>query len=98
MMTLDKQHENELIELCRHHNIVRLRVFGSVSRNEAKADSDLDLLVEFAEPKSLLTLVNIEQNLTDFFGRQVDLLTPAALSPYIQPQIEPDLQTIYEAK
>jgi predicted nucleotidyltransferase len=63
-------------------------VFGSYARGEAKAKSDLDLLVEFKDRKSLLQLVQIEQSLTEEFGVKVDLLTEAAISPYLIERIK----------
>lgn len=70
--------------LCRKHDVTRLRLFGSAARGSDVADSDIDLLVEFARRKSLVELVGIEQEFSDALGRKVDLVTPAALSPYIR--------------
>jgi hypothetical protein len=85
-----------LIDICRSNDVVMLGVFGSVARGEATDQSDVDLLVRFAKPKSLLTLVTLEQQIEDALGRPVDLLTEAALSPYLRDRILHDLHVLYE--
>ena len=87
-----------LIEVCRHNDVVKIGVFGSTARGEAGPDSDIDLIVEFSERKSLLALVALERQLTRALGRKVDLLTEAALSPYLRDRIMRELQVIYEAR
>lgn len=75
-----------------------LGIFGSVSRGEAAAQSDIDLLVNFAKRKGLLALVRLERELSEAVGKKVDLLTEAAISPYIRENILGDLQVIYDAR
>jgi len=69
-------------------------VFGSYARGDARAKSDIDVLVEFKDRKSLLQLVQIEQTLTDEFGVKVDLLTEAAISPYLIERIKKEIVPI----
>lgn len=83
-------------DVCLRNDVARLRVFGSVARGHERPDSDLDLLVEFARPKSLLQLVGIEQEFEEALGRKVDLLTPAAVSPYIREQVLREARLLYE--
>jgi predicted nucleotidyltransferase len=66
----------------------RVGVFGSFARGEQRGSSDLDLLVEFAERKSLMDLVGIEQELSQALGIKVDLLTEKAISPYLIDRIK----------
>ena len=87
----------KLIELCCQNDVKKLSLFGSRARGEADAQSDVDLLVEFSQRKSLLTLVALERQLSTLFRREVDLLTEAAISPYLRPQIQQDLQVLYAA-
>ena len=87
-----------LIEVCSHNDVVKIGVFGSTIRGEAGPDSDIDLIVEFSKRKSLLALVALERQLTRALGRKVDLLTEAALSPYLRDRIMRELQVIYEAR
>ncbi len=79
-------------------DIVRLRVFGSVLRGDDTPESDLDLLVEFGKPKGLLDLVGIEQEFEDELGRKVDLVTPAALSPYFRDRVLQEARVLYEQR
>ena len=88
---------NKLIEICRQNDVSRIGVFGSMARGEANDQSDIDLLVQFSKRKSLLALVALERRLTEALGRKVDLLTEAALSPYLRERIMRELRVIYEA-
>jgi uncharacterized protein len=87
---------NKLIEICRQNDVSKIGVFGSIARGEANAQSDIDLLVEFSRRKSLLAMVALERQLATALGRKVDLLTEAAISPYLRERIMGDLQVIYE--
>ena len=68
-----------------------------MARGEATAQSDVDLLVYFSKRKSLLALVVLERQLSTALGRKVDLLTEAAISPYLREGIKREVQIIYEA-
>ena len=85
-----------LIELCRQSDVVQIALFGSMARGEANQQSDIDLLVKFSKPISLLRFTALERQLSEVLGRKVDLLTEAAISPYLRDKIEQDLQVIYE--
>ncbi len=56
-----------------------LSVFGSVARDEARPDSDVDLLVEFDRPIGLFAFVALKLYLEQILGQRVDLVTPDAL-------------------
>jgi hypothetical protein len=89
---------NALITICRENDVAKLEVFGSTARGEADDDSDVDLLVEFSKRKSLLALVSLERKISAALGRKVDLLTEAAISPYLREQINRDRRVVYEAR
>lgn len=84
-----------LLNLCRRYQVASLKVFGSIARGEEREDSDIDILVQFVHPVSLLTLVRLERELSDLFGRKVDLLTEQALSPYIRDSVIASAREIY---
>ena len=88
--------QEDLARLCRRNRIRRLFLFGSVLRDDFTPDSDLDVLVEFdAEARiGLVKFAGIEMELSDLFGRKVDLCTPGFLSPHIRERIlrEADLR------
>lgn len=88
--------EKALAEICDRNDIKRLRLFGSLVRNEGDEASDVDLLAEFAGRKSLLDLVRVERELAEHFGRKVDLLTEKELSPYLRERILRDARVVYE--
>ena len=77
-------------------NASKIGIFGSYARNESDSDSDLDILVSFADRKSLLDLVRIERELSELIGIKVDLLTENAVSPLIKKRIKQEEQVIYE--
>lgn len=74
-----RAHEPEL----RAAGIIRLSLFGSTARDEARADSDVDLLVAFddAQGLSLLDVIGIENRIADLLGHPVDLVEEGALRP-----------------
>jgi uncharacterized protein len=92
-MTLDT---GIIDRVCSKWGVSRLRVFGSAARNEAGPESDLDLLVEFSGRVTLFDLVGMEQELEDELGLDVDLVTPASLSPYIRERVLSEARVIYE--
>ena len=89
---------DKLIEICRQNDVAKLGVFGSMARGEATEQSDIDLLVYFAQRKSLLAMVALERQISAALGRKVDLLTEAALSPYLRDTIKSEMVVIYEAR
>lgn len=62
---------------------------------EAGPESDIDILVRFGTPKSLLQLVTIEDELSESLQMKVDLLTEKAISPYLAPAIHRDEVVIF---
>jgi uncharacterized protein len=64
-----------------------IAIFGSVARNEARGDSDVDVLVEFAVPIGFFELIRLERHLGDLFGRRVDLTTPGGLKRQLRDRI-----------
>lgn len=76
----------------------RLALFGSVARNEATPDSDVDILVHF-EPgsKSFDRFLALSELLETSLGRHVDLVTAESLSPFIGPRILAEAQDVLRA-
>jgi len=84
----------KLIMLLKKYGAKRIEIFGSYARGEERTDSDLDVIVEFSERKSLLELVGIEQELKDHLGIKVDLLTKQSISPYLIKKIEKESKVV----
>lgn len=68
----------QLTDFCQQHHILELSLFGSILRDDFRADSDVDVLVVFdhiANPRlSLIDLVGMEYQLQDMVKRPVDLI------------------------
>jgi len=88
-----------LAALCRKRGIRRLSLFGSTLKGSARADSDIDLLVEF-EPEAkpgLLAMAAIEIELSPLLGgRKVDLRTAGDLSRYFRDEVVRTAEVQYE--
>jgi len=65
-------------------SVKTLFLFGSVARDEAGADSDVDLLVEFEKPVGLFTFIELKDYLEEILNCSVDLGTPQSLRPYLK--------------
>jgi hypothetical protein len=86
-----------ILTICNKYHVKTLRVFGSVARGELRAESDIDLLVTFSKPTSLLRMVGLERELSVIIGRKVDLLTAQSVSPYLRSRIVKESRPIYAA-
>jgi predicted nucleotidyltransferase len=85
----------KVVSVLVRHKVKKIAVFGSYARGEAKPESDIDILVEFSERKSLLDLVGIEQELSEALGVKADLLTEKSISPYLIDRIKKEMEVIY---
>ncbi|MCK5305627.1 MAG: nucleotidyltransferase family protein [Candidatus Omnitrophica bacterium] len=79
----------------RNQGAKKIAVFGSYVRGDEKTDSDIDVIVEFLERKSLLDLVRIERELSELLGIKVDLMTEKSISPYLLGSIKREMEVIY---
>jgi len=78
-----------IAEFCKRSHIRRLALFGSVLSEDFRADSDVDVLVEFerGHTAGLLRMAGLEMELSEMLGRKVDLRTPAELSRYFRDEV-----------
>ena len=83
-------HREQLQEM----GVKSLNLFGSVARDEARPDSDVDFLVEFNRPGGLFQLLQVQYHLEDILGSSVDLGTQDALREHLR---EPVLKDIIHA-
>lgn len=81
----------ERVEDLKRFSVRSLSLFGSVARDEARPESDIDLLVEFEGDPTFDNYVGLSLFLEDLFGRRVDLLTQDGIKPRVRPMIERDL-------
>jgi predicted nucleotidyltransferase len=61
-------------EVRKKYGVKEIGIFGSFVRNEQKPTSDVDILVEFEKPVSLLQIVSLENYLSDMLGIKVDVV------------------------
>ena len=76
MLTLLRGHKTMLAE---RFGVVDLALFGSTSRDEARPDSDVDILVRFDRPTDPDCYFGVQFYIEDLLGRPVDLVTDRAL-------------------
>jgi uncharacterized protein len=83
---------------CARNQIRKLSLFGSVLTNRFRAESDVDMLVEF-EPDArvgYLALARMERELGELIGRKVDLRTAAELSRHFRDKVVAEALAVYE--
>ncbi len=81
----------EFLAVLRNYGVVAAQLFGSSVHGTDQPDSDIDLLVTFAQPTKLFTQVDLADELAALTGRRVDLMTELhpAFAPYIVPTLVP---------
>ena len=76
-----------ILQIARRHGATNVRVFGSVSRGEARADSDVDFLVDLDEGRSLFDLGGLLIDLQELLGCRVDVVTEKGLRSRIRERV-----------
>lgn len=76
-----------LPELRERYGVTYLGIFGSYVRGEQKKTSDVDILVEFNRPGTLLDFIHLQNDLEDLLGVRVDLVEMSGLKPAIRPHV-----------
>ena len=100
-MNIIEKNSDSLKKLCKKHKVLKMYVFGSVTKNKFTEESDIDFLVGFDK----IELLNYADNYFDFkfsledlFKREVDLVTESMLcNPYFIESVEEEKQLVYEA-
>ena len=89
MVTLSEiqKRRAEILNIAASHGADNVRVFGSVVRDEAGPQSDLDLLVRMSPKSSLLDRIAIKQDLEDLLGVSVDIVNEKALHALIREKV-----------
>ena len=88
--------QERLAEFCGRYRICRLALFGSILRGDVGPNSDVDVLVEF-EPgtRTGLKFFAIQDELSEIFGRRVDLNTRECLSKYFRDRVLAEAEVQY---
>lgn len=97
MMQFSEDTRKKIAELCRKNRVRELSIFGSRVRDDARADSDYDFLVEFF-PNSgvgLIEFSNMKIELEELLGSNVDLVPKAGLKKRIRSRVLAEARSIY---
>jgi uncharacterized protein len=95
IMTLSevvRQKRPDMLRVAAHYGAHDVRIFGSLARGEARSGSDVDILVALEAGRSLLDVIALKQDLEDMdmLGCRVDVVTEAAVSPYLRERVLKD--------
>ena len=77
-------HRDEILRIAQRHGARNLRVFGSIARGSADAQSDIDFLVDLEPGRSLLDLGGLLMELQELLGLRVDVVTERGLRKRIR--------------
>jgi uncharacterized protein len=92
---IKKEIRDRIVTILKKYDAERIAIFGSYARGEAGKKSDIDILVRFARPKSLIQLVQIEDEIAKAVKVPVDLVTEKSISPYLSSSIHRDEVVIF---
>ena len=84
---LIKEKRDDIFRLSELHGAKNVRIFGSVARDEAGPESDIDFLVDLEQGRSLLDLGGLLVDLERLLGRKVDIVTERGLHWYLRDTI-----------
>lgn len=77
----------EILRVAEKHGARNVRLFGSAARGELRPGSDVDILVDLEEGRTLLDLGGLLMDLKDLLGCEVDVVTEQGLRPGIRPRV-----------
>jgi predicted nucleotidyltransferase len=89
-MTIDqllREKRDEIQCIAAKHGARNVRVFGSVARGEARADSDIDLLVDTGPETSSWFPAGLVLDLEGILGCKVEVVTEKGLNPYLRNRV-----------
>lgn len=77
-----------ILAIARKHGASNIRVVGSVARGDARPDSDLDLMIDMAEGRSLWDMAGLNMDLQDLLGCEIGLMTEAGLRERVRLEVQ----------
>ena len=93
-MSLSTEIRKKIKEKLENECAESIAVFGSYSQGKESSDSDMDILVNFSEPKGLFDIARIERELSEYLGIKVDLVTEKSLSPYFREKVNREKEVL----
>lgn len=90
--------DGRLADICRRYGVARLDLFGSALHDDFRPDSDVDLLYVFSPDVHIgLKIHDLELELSDLFGRQVDLVSKRWLRSLYRDEVLAQSRELYAA-
>jgi len=91
--------QEALARICDRYQVSELAIFGSGARGQLRSDSDIDLLVVFDDSAriGLVAFGRLRQELSQLFGRPVDLVPKDGLKPALREHVLGESRTLYAA-
>jgi len=86
--------KSKMIPILQQYDVIHAAVSGSFAHGEEKQGSDLDILVELGEGKSLLDLVALKLELEETLKKKIDIVTYNSLNPIIRERVLKEQVTI----
>jgi predicted nucleotidyltransferase len=86
-----QRRREQILRVAKAHGAGHVRVFGSLARGEGGEASDVDLLVEMDQDRSLMDRIALKQALEDLLGVEVDVVNEKAIRPAIREHVLRDL-------
>ncbi|MFH1990357.1 MAG: nucleotidyltransferase family protein [Patescibacteria group bacterium] len=87
--------KRQILPILKEAGVLRSSLFGSVVRGEADEKSDIDILVELPEGKSLFDLADLQERLQSALGKKVDIGTYRSIKPFLRDRILGEQVQIY---
>jgi predicted nucleotidyltransferase len=85
---------DELLAIAARHGASNLRLFGSVVRDEQRADSDVDLLIDMADGRGFSDYLALVEELERALARRVDVVIDRSLSAHFRPFVEAEARPL----
>jgi uncharacterized protein len=91
---IEKILKENIQNLKQDYRLNSLGIFGSFIRDEQNQNSDVDILVDFEKPISLIKFIKLENDLSKILGIKVDLVMKKALKPVIGKRILEEIRYV----
>ena len=82
-----ERNRDEVLRVAARHGATNVRIFGSLARGDATADSDVDVLVDLERGRSLFDLGALLEDLKELLGCNVDVVTEKGLRKRIRDRV-----------
>jgi len=76
-----------ILAITSKYGAKNVRIFGSMAKGSASSKSDVDILIELEKGKGLFDIISMKQDIEDLLHRKVDIVTEAAVSPYMREEV-----------